>query len=376
MDRIIIIGGGYVGLAHACLFQKNKDWIVELVEINQDKVSSLENGISYINEKEIVKIVKDKPSNLIYNTKLNISSDTIAIFIALPTDSFEGNLCTELIENVLKNINISNIPIVIKSTVPIGFSKSLNRFDIVFSPEFLREGNAIHDLSNPSRLVIGCENHEMLLKVEKIYKKVVPTPFPILHMGYTEAEAVKLFSNTYLALRVAFFNEVDTFSIENGLDVENIIMGMGLDYRIGKHYNNPSFGYGGYCLPKDVKQAHKLVNSPLIKSIKDSNQYRKEYLAQYILKRNIKSVGVFNFAMKFNSDNDRESALFDVVNILKEHGIHIYMYNNSNYPQFENISHFDEFVGKSDIILTNRMTKELESLKYKVITRDLFGKDE
>lgn len=373
MSEIIIIGAGYVGLAHACLFQDKFN--VTLVDNDLNKINNFKKGISPI--KEMSEIIS-KTTRMNYITKLEITNSTKAIFIALPTNSKDNQLDTSIIEKVLKTIPLGNIPIVIKSTVPVGFSESLNREDILFSPEFLREGKALYDLKHPSRLVIGSDNIKLVNKVIDLYKQAITDPFPILQMTLKEAETVKLFANTYLAMRVAFFNELDTYTLREDLDTSKLIQALSYDNRIGRGYNNTSFGYGGYCLPKDTKQTATLVKTPLIQSIEQSNQYRKEVITQDLLDKDIKTIGVYSFSMKKDSDNDRESALFDIITKLKQlkPSLEILIFNNDSYPQFKNITNLDLFIEQSNLIVVNRIPKELEKVKEKLYTRDLFKTDD
>lgn len=380
--KIKIIGAGYVGLAHACLFSENKQHEVELIEINQDKLNMLKKWKSPIKDKEIEEILKSQPVNLSFNN--HISKEADVIFIAVPTswNENEKNLDTSILSSVLSDLTDYSCPIVIKSTIPVGFTqKYINKYNknnILFSPEFLREGSALKDLKNPYRTIIGTNNKLNYEIVSDLYKSVIKNKEAIyLMMSPTESEMVKLASNTYLAMRVAFFNEIDTLSQLWNISPKEVISGLSFDPRIGNLYNNPSFGYGGYCLPKDTLQMSKLTNDEyfsLIPSISESNQKRKNFIVSKVLKmKNVDTVGIESFAMKFNSDNSRESALLDIADELsKTKDIIVF---NDPLSKYKSVSNWKDFVKKSDIILANRINDRLETVIDKVFTTDLTNKD-
>ena len=388
--KIAVAGTGYVGLSLATLLSQHNE--VVALDILEEKINMINNRISPIRDEYIEKYFKEKNLNL--KATLDYKEafrNADFVIVSTPTNYDEKTkfFDTSSVEDVIKkviNMNDKNITIVIKSTVPVGFieyiRKTYNISNIFFSPEFLREGKALYDNLYPSRIIIG-ENSEKakifanLLKTASLEKNV-----PILFMNSTEAEAVKLFANTYLALRVSYFNELDTYAELKGLNTKNIIEGVCLDSRIGNHYNNPSFGYGGYCLPKDTKQlkeSYDGVPEKLITAIVDSNNTRKEHIISQIIAKNPKTVGVFRLTMKSNSDNFRNSAIQDVIKKIKEQDIKIIIYEpsiNENYF-LENkvVNNLNEFKRISDIIITNRYDNILSDVNDKIYTRDIYNRD-
>ena len=393
--KIAIAGIGYVGLSNALLLSQNHQ--VVAYDILAEKVAMLNRGLSPFVDKEIENFLENKKLNF----KATVNKDDAYknadyVIIATPTDydadkNFFNTTSIEFVIKDILDVNSSSI-IVIKSTVPIGYTSKIqekfNYKNILFSPEFLREGSALYDNLNPSRIIVGGKSKKAKefanLLVEGAEKKNIN----VLLTGSNEAEAIKLFSNTYLAMRVAFFNEVDSYSESYGLNSEEIINGVGLDSRIGSHYNNPSFGYGGYCLPKDTKQLranfHNVPND-LITAIVSSNSTRKDFIANSIIKKlkNLKSnqiiptVGIYRIIMKSNSDNYRASAIQGVIERLKESKIKIIIYepviNEDIFMGLEVLNDLEEFKNISTLILTNRMIDELNDVKDKIYTRDLFG---
>lgn len=387
MLNITVVGTGYVGLSNAVLFALQHKVIS--LDIDARRVELINQRLSPIVDEYIEKTLKSPDLNLTATLDAQYAyQDADYIIVATPTnyDSETNYFDTSSIENVIDQIVPINpkATIIIKSTIPVGYTaqlkKKLNSEQIVFAPEFLREGKALYDNLYPSRIIIG-EKSERGEALAKLYlnatvEKIAPT----LCMESTEAEAVKLFSNTYLAMRVAYFNELDTYCAKHELDSFDIVRGVGLDPRIGQHYNNPSFGYGGYCLPKDTKQLlanYKEVPQNLIQAIIQSNKTRKKFIVKEILKKRPNIVGIYRLTMKSGSDNFRDSAIQDIMHELKEYNIEVIVYEPTlKAKEFEGYALYSElavFIFKSDVILANRMHVDLEEVETKVYTRDLFG---
>jgi len=388
--KIAIAGTGYVGLSNAVLLAQNNE--VVALDIVPEKVEMINKRISPIEDKEITEFFQTKDLNLKATTdKKEAYEGAEYVVVATPTDydPVTNYFNTKSIESVIKDVIEINpkATIVIRSTIPIGYTerikKEFNYDKIFFVPEFLREGKALFDSLYPSRIIVGEKSTRAEIFANLLRDGAFKETIPILFMGNTEAEAVKLFANTYLAMRVSFFNELDTFAEMKGLDSKEIIEGICLDPRIGNHYNNPSFGYGGYCLPKDTKQLlanYTLENIPqkLIEAIVESNTVRKEYIAKRVLDKNPKTVGVYRLTMKAGSDNFRSSAIFGVMEMLKPF-VKIIVYEplakGDEVEGVEFVSDFDEFCKRSDVILANRIDENLQKCKDKVYTRDIFSRD-
>jgi len=390
--NIAVAGIGYVGLSNAVLLAQTNT--VVAYDIDSEKVKKVNNRISPIEDAEIEVFFKEKKLNLFATTKPSKAFKSAEfIIVATPTDyDTETNYFnTQTIEFVITEIQAINpsAVIIIKSTVPVGYTQALRKKftknKIIFSPEFLREGKALYDNLYPSRIIIGDDSENAKEFANLLSSSCQKKDVSILFMGSTEAEAVKLFSNTYLAMRVAYFNELDSYSEIHGLDSKCIINGVGLDPRIGTHYNNPSFGYGGYCLPKDTKQLranYKDVPNNLINAIVDANSTRKDYISDQILKKYPKTVGIYRLVMKKDSDNFRSSSIQGIMKRIKAKGVNVVVYEpvlsingQSHFFNSEVLENLEEFKEKSDVIVTNRMVKELIDCKDKVYTRDLFNKD-
>lgn len=387
--KIAVVGIGYVGLSLSLLLSQRNE--VVSLDIDNEKVEMINKKISPLDEDDMEEFLNTK--------SLNLSATTISeeaylnasyVIIAAPTDfnqntnSFDTNIIESCIEDVIK-VN-QKASIVIKSTVPIGFTQQLaNKYksqNIFFSPEFLREGMALNDNLYPSRIVIGSRSKEarkfadMLLDGAKTSSDLIP----VTYTGSDEAEAIKLFSNTYLAMRVSFFNELDTYSEINNLNTHDIINGVGQDPRIGNHYNNPSFGYGGYCLPKDTKQLlanFDGVPNSIVSAIVDANIKRKDFIVQSILSKNPRTLGIYSLAMKSDSDNFRSSSIIDIFMSLSKKDIKIQIYepliSSNEFMGFKVISDLDYFKSTSDLILANRLSFDLKDVSSKVYSRDIYG---
>jgi len=387
--KIAVAGTGYVGLSISILLSQHNE--VVAFDIIPEKVEMLNNKISPIKDKEIEKFLKEKNLNLRATLDYKDAFEGAKyIVISTPTnyDEEKNYFDTSSVEDIIKKVVDMNLDttMVVKSTIPVGFIQSIkkkyNIDNIIFSPEFLREGKALYDNLYPSRIIVGekskrAEEFANLLKQGALKEDVI-----IKYTDSTEAEAIKLFSNTYLALRVSYFNELDTYAELKGLNTKDIIDGVCLDPRIGDHYNNPSFGYGGYCLPKDTKQLlanYKDVPENLIEAIVKSNDTRKKHIANMILERNPKVVGIYRLTMKTNSDNFRSSAMQSIMQILKDNNINIIIYEptlKDNYFEgYEAVDSIEQFKKISDIIIANRFDEILNDVIDKVYTRDLFSRD-
>ncbi len=393
--KITVAGGGYVGLSLATLLSQDNKVVV--LEKHQDKADKISNYVSPIRDEYIEKYFDEAKNG---ERKLNIKGTTDYreamkgakfVIVATPTNyndetnTFDTSAVEDIIKKVIR-MKDDNITIVVKSTIPVGYIERIRKEykidNIFFSPEFLREGKALYDNLHPARIVVGDDTERAKEFAELLKNASVDEDVPVLFVPPTEAEAIKLFANTYLALRVSFFNELDTYAQVKGLDAKAIIDGVCLDPRIGSHYNNPSFGYGGYCLPKDTKQLlanYRGVPQDLIRAIVQANRIRKEFIAKDILKREPETVGVFRLTMKSGSDNFRSSAIQDVIKYLRGEGVEVIIYeptlDEKKFNGFEIENNFDSFVERSDVIIANRLENEIRDVADVVYTRDLFARD-
>lgn len=415
LKNIVVIGAGYVGLSNAILLsQAELETQTVLFDIDRTKITQLQNKQSPLQDADICEYLAHHPLNLtatfdLFDNSHFISNDALTnntdlepqsltglythcdlVIIATPTnyDITSGYFDTTSVESSISVVREQNaqVPIIIKSTVPISFTERMHeKFDtnILFMPEFLREGQALYDNLHPSRIIIGSSNHQKDLAeaLVALYQKAsLKKDVAHLIMPPTEAEAVKLFANSYLATRIAFFNELDSYSERHQLNTHSIINGVCLDSRIGTHYNNPSFGYGGYCLPKDTQQLkadYSGIPANLIHAVVDANNTRKRFIARQIIDKNPSCIGIFRLSMKKDADNFRDSAVLDIMNILKQHGLTLTIYEPTlsvdSYEGCEVINDFEQFKQSNDLIIANRWHDDLEDVKDKVYSRDVFG---